>query len=100
MYETSLRTRGNASSRGARCRRLAPDVTILLCTLNGERQGRFRHWQDLNVAALTRLWPHMCPENRRVFGLFCKARKQPFLERATILAESGVYRQTLLGNIG
>ena len=64
------------------------------------QQGRFRHWQDLNVAALTRLWPHMCPENQRVFGLFCKARKQPFLERATILAETGVYRQTLLGNIG
>jgi len=64
------------------------------------RQGRFRHWQDLNVAALMRLRPRMLVENRRIFDLFCKARNGPLLERATMLAQTGVYRQTLLGNLG
>src|SRR5262245_10235324 len=36
------------------------------------RQGRFRHWEDLNETALARLRPHMSRENRRIFGLFCK----------------------------
>jgi glycosyltransferase involved in cell wall biosynthesis len=64
------------------------------------RQGRFRHWEDLNVAALTRLRPRMTAENQRIFGLFCKARHEPLLRRATIFAQAGVYRQTLLGNLG
>src|SRR5258707_624976 len=64
------------------------------------RQGRFRHWEDLNVAALTRLRPRMTAENQRIFGLFCKARHEPLLRRATIFRQAGVYRQTLLGNLG
>src|SRR5206468_317971 len=34
------------------------------------QQGRFRHWEDLNVAALTRLRPRMSAENRRIIDLF------------------------------
>jgi glycosyltransferase involved in cell wall biosynthesis len=64
------------------------------------QQGRFRHWEDLNVAALTRLRPRMTAENQRIFGLFCKARHEPFLPRATLFAKAGVYRQTFLGNLG
>jgi glycosyltransferase involved in cell wall biosynthesis len=64
------------------------------------QQGRFRHWEDLNVAALTRLRPRMGAENRRISDLFCKARHEPLLRRATIFAQTGVYRQTLLGNLG
>jgi glycosyltransferase involved in cell wall biosynthesis len=64
------------------------------------RQGRFRHWEDLNVAALTRLRPRMTAENQRIFRLFCKARHEPLLRRATIFAQTGVYRQTMLGNLG
>ena len=41
----------------------------------------------------------MRTENRRTFDLFCKARQAPFLRRATIFAQTGVYRQTLLGNL-
>jgi glycosyltransferase involved in cell wall biosynthesis len=63
-------------------------------------QGRFRHWADLNVAALSRLRPRMSPENRQIFDLFCKARQGPLLQRAKMFAQAGVYRQTLLGNIG
>jgi glycosyltransferase involved in cell wall biosynthesis len=63
-------------------------------------QGRFRHWSDLNVAALTRLRAHMSAENRQIFDLFCKARHRPLLQRAKMFAQTGVYRQTLLGNLG
>ena len=64
------------------------------------QQGRFRHWADLNVVALTRLRPRMSAENRRIFDLFRKARHEPLLRRATMFARSGVYRQTFLGNLG
>jgi glycosyltransferase involved in cell wall biosynthesis len=64
------------------------------------QKGRFRHWEDLNVAALARLRPRMSAENRRIFDLFRKARHEPLLRRATIFAQSGVYRQTTLGNLG
>jgi glycosyltransferase involved in cell wall biosynthesis len=63
-------------------------------------QGRFRHWSDLNVEALMRLRPRMDVENRRIFDLFCKARQRPLLQRARMFAQAGVYRQTLLGNLG
>lgn len=63
-------------------------------------QGRFRYWEDLNVAALARLRPRMSAENQRIFDLFRKARHEPLLRRATIFAQTGVYRQTTLGNLG
>jgi glycosyltransferase involved in cell wall biosynthesis len=64
------------------------------------RQGRFRHWSELNVAALARIRPRMNAENQQIFDLFCKARHRPLLQRAAMFAEAGVYRQTLLGNLG
>jgi glycosyltransferase involved in cell wall biosynthesis len=64
------------------------------------QQGRFRRWEDLNVAALARLRPRMSSENRRIFDLFRRARHEPLLRRATIFAQTGVYRQTTLGNLG
>jgi glycosyltransferase involved in cell wall biosynthesis len=73
--------------------------TAFMHRLHMVRQGRFRHWEDLNVAALTRLRPRMSAENRRIFDLFRKARHEPLLRRATIFAQSGVYRRILLGNL-
>jgi glycosyltransferase involved in cell wall biosynthesis len=64
------------------------------------QKGRFRYWEDLNVAALTRLRPRMSEENRRIFDLFRKARHEPLLRRVSIFAQTGVYRQTMLGNLG
>jgi glycosyltransferase involved in cell wall biosynthesis len=63
-------------------------------------QGRLRYWSDLNVEALMRLRPRMSAENRHIFDLFCKARHRPLLQRARMFAQAGVYRQTLLGNLG
>jgi glycosyltransferase involved in cell wall biosynthesis len=64
------------------------------------RQGRFRHWSNLNIAALTRVRPLMTAESRRIFDLFCKARHQPLLQRAAMFVQAGLYRQTLFGNVG
>jgi glycosyltransferase involved in cell wall biosynthesis len=64
------------------------------------QQGRFRHWGDLNVAALRHLRPRMRVEAQRIFDLFCNARHEPLLQRAIIFARTGVYRQTLFGNLG
>jgi len=74
--------------------------TACMHRLRMVRQGRFRHWEDLNVAALARLRPRMSAENRRIFDLFRKARHEPLLRRATTFAQTGVYRQTTLGNLG
>jgi glycosyltransferase involved in cell wall biosynthesis len=63
-------------------------------------QGRFQAWADMNVAALERIESLMTDENRNTFELFRRSRKQSLLPRAYGLMRSGIYRQTLLGNIG
>ena len=40
------------------------------------------------------------PQNSAVLALFAKARTAPLPQRLYYLKQSGVYRQTLLGNIG
>jgi hypothetical protein len=42
----------------------------------------------------------MSAQNQRTFDLFCKARHGPLLKRAAVFAQIGVYRQTVLGNLG
>jgi glycosyltransferase involved in cell wall biosynthesis len=63
-------------------------------------RGRFQHWSNLNVAALTPFRPHMTPENRALFDLFCESRKRGFFGRQIGFFKSGVYRQTLLDDLG
>ena len=63
--------------------------------------GRFRDWNRMNVAALQRVPAHLIkPQNSVVLQLFAKARTASLLKRLYYLKQSGVYRQTLLGNIG
>jgi len=63
-------------------------------------RGRFRHWADLNTAALEPFRPRMTPENRELFDLFCRAREQGFWARPITFLRIGAYRQTLFGNLG
>lgn len=63
-------------------------------------RGRFQRWSDLNVAGLTPFRPHMTPENRALFDLFCESRKRGFFGRQIGFLKSGVYRQTLLDDLG
>jgi glycosyltransferase involved in cell wall biosynthesis len=63
--------------------------------------GRFRDWNDRNIAALRRLPAHLLqPKNREVLTLFANARCASFPKRLYYLRQSGVYRQTLLDNLG
>jgi glycosyltransferase involved in cell wall biosynthesis len=62
--------------------------------------GRFERWTDLNVAALEPFRPRMTPENRALFDVFRRARKRGFIGRQIGFLNAGVYRQTLLGNLG
>jgi glycosyltransferase involved in cell wall biosynthesis len=64
------------------------------------KAGDFAHWSELNIAALERFRSHMTPENRSLFELFCESRKRGFFGRQLGFFQTGVYRQTLLGNMG
>jgi glycosyltransferase involved in cell wall biosynthesis len=63
-------------------------------------RGRFEHWTDLNIAALEPFRPQMTPENRALFDLFRESRKRGLIGRQVGFLKAGVYRQTLLGNLG
>jgi len=62
-------------------------------------KGRFRGWNDLNTQALQRIRSRLTPENRGVLDEFCAARKRSLLPRLIGLKRTGIYRQTLLGNL-
>jgi glycosyltransferase involved in cell wall biosynthesis len=63
--------------------------------------GRFRDWNATNIAALHQVpAPSITPDNRAVLETFAKARAAPLPLRLAYLRRSGVYRQTLLGNLG
>ena len=62
--------------------------------------GRFRDWNETNVAALRGLPSHLItPDNRRALESFATARAAPVLKRLLYLRRSGVYRQTRLGDL-
>lgn len=63
-------------------------------------RGDFKHWNDVNIAALQPLLTFFTPENKRRFDAFVCARHQNLPGRLRSLLRAGVYRQTLLGNIG
>ena len=62
--------------------------------------GRFERWTEMNIAALMPFRPSMTAENRDLFDLFCAARRRSFIGRQIGFLKTGVYRQTLLGNLG
>jgi hypothetical protein len=62
-------------------------------------QGRFRKWHDLHLQALERVRHRLTPENH-LLTRFSWARRQWLLPRLMGLKRSGIYRQTLLGNLG
>jgi glycosyltransferase involved in cell wall biosynthesis len=63
-------------------------------------QGLFQAWSEMHVASLERIESSMTDDNRKTFDLFRQSRKRSLLPRAYGLMRSGIYRQTLLGNIG
>lgn len=63
-------------------------------------QSHFRNWNDRNIAALRNLQHRLTPENREILERFSKAREMSLFPRLINLKRSGIYRQTLLGNLG
>jgi glycosyltransferase involved in cell wall biosynthesis len=63
-------------------------------------QGHLRTWNDRHLVALQRLQPHLTPESQYTLELLAKARKRSLVPRLVGLKKSGIYRQTLLGNLG
>lgn len=63
-------------------------------------RGRFSNWSDQNLVALQRIHMHLTYENQRRLDEFSKARQSSFFARMAGMKRSGVYRQTLFGNLG
>jgi glycosyltransferase involved in cell wall biosynthesis len=68
-------------------------ITLLL-------RGRFKRWNDANIASLREIEPLLTADNRRLLDDFAEARSSGFVRRLLGLRRTGVFRQTLLGNIG
>jgi len=63
-------------------------------------QGRFRMWNDSNIAALRAISHRLAPKNREILERFATARQVSLIPRLIHLKRSGIYRQTLFGNLG
>lgn len=63
-------------------------------------QGRFRQWNAINIAGLTLIEHRLTDENRLTLEKFKALRSRPLPGRLLSLKRSGVYRQTVFGNLG
>tara|TARA_B100001093_G_scaffold96961_1_gene88933 strand:- start:13321 stop:14373 length:1053 start_codon:yes stop_codon:yes gene_type:complete len=63
-------------------------------------QGHFRKWCDMNLKNLSENKHLLTISNQRVLDDFIKARQSTFFKRLYFFKRSGIYRQTLLGNLG
>jgi glycosyltransferase involved in cell wall biosynthesis len=62
--------------------------------------GQLRSWIDANISALQRIGARLSEPNRRVFDEFVSSRQGGAARRLIGLKRSGVFRQTLMGNLG
>jgi hypothetical protein len=62
--------------------------------------GRFKELNDQHIRTLDRIAVHMTPENRRSLASFERARNTWLVPRLLGFARIGLYRQTLVGNLG
>jgi glycosyltransferase involved in cell wall biosynthesis len=64
-------------------------------------EGQWQDWNSIHLKELERLLPDMSDENRNVLKSFVQVREAgSLLQRCWYLRKSGVYRQTLLGEVG
>ncbi len=61
-------------------------------------QGRFRRWNEMNVAALSVTAGDFTPDNRAALEAFAENRAGPLPRRLRALSRSGAYRQSGIGN--
>ena len=63
-------------------------------------QGRFYEWNEQNIHALESMQHRFSQEQRVTLERFKNARNQTFFRRVLGMRLAGLYRQTLLGNLG
>lgn len=63
-------------------------------------QGRFRDLNDRHVRALGRLSAHLTSDSKKILNEFRFSRNRGLFPRVLGFLRSGIYRQTLMGNIG
>lgn len=63
-------------------------------------QGRFKRWNDRNIAALQTIQHLLTPDNQKLLNQFANVRQQPLFKRLWQMKRIGIYRQTLFGNLG
>ncbi|WP_232464644.1 glycosyltransferase family 2 protein [Bordetella genomosp. 8] len=63
-------------------------------------QGQLRRWIDANVAGIRRIKAQLPAAQQKIFLEFDASRHGGIVRRLVGLKRSGVYRQTLAGNIG
>ena len=68
--------------------------------IRGLLQGRFRTWNDINLKALSEHSHLLSRDNRKTLSDFIEARQSSLIKRLFLFKRSGIYRQTLLGNLG
>ncbi len=61
--------------------------------------GRFSEWSNQNLLILHSFRYLLTDRNQRAMDLFEQARNSPFFRRLYLMKKSGIYRQTLPGNI-
>lgn len=63
-------------------------------------EGHLKMWTNQHIQALSPLLPKLTPANLVIYNRFISARQRSLLPRVVGIKRSGVYRQTLLGNLG
>lgn len=63
-------------------------------------QGRFYEWNEQNIRALESMRHRLRKEHLTTLGRFKAARDQTFFRRILGIRLAGLYRQTLMGNLG
>lgn len=63
-------------------------------------KGEFRRWNDVHLESLNRIRSFLTTENKATLDQFSKARDQSLIPRVIGLKRSGIYRQTVHGNLG
>ena len=71
-----------------------------LLRIRGLFQGRFRAWNDINLTALAERKHLLTVANQLVLNNFIEARQSFLTKRLMLFKRSGIYRQTLFGNLG
>jgi hypothetical protein len=63
-------------------------------------RGRLAEWNEQNLAGLESCWDLLTPDARETIRVFQQARSGSLPARLIALVRSGVYRQTILGQLG